>query len=231
MANAKNKKGHKRTRAQAHKSTRVAFTLVELLITTTILGIISVAIVANFAGALKIYERVRNYTGIRPDALLSLEKMERDFRNTVSSSEIDFIGERKSVFFAGLTSEGNLGRVLYYTKGRDDTLTREEQEYARAVSSKIKKGKGAVRKLIPVKDIEFTYYYYDPEDKEYKWKDSWKVEDDEKVLNEKEADRENEIPLGVRVELTFKEGAKDVTLTKTVLIPVGQRGPLVRGDG
>ncbi len=192
-----------------------AFTLIELLITSAILGIISVAIVATFASGLKVYSKVQNYMGSRPDALLALERIERDLGNTVSSSEIDFIGGRESVSFAALIGEGDLGRILYYTKGRYDTLTREEQSYPRATASKIRKGKGALKKLVPTKNVRFSYYYYDVEDKEYRWKNSWEPEDEGP-------------PLGVRFELVFTEGAKDVTLTRTALIPVAYRGPLVK---
>jgi prepilin-type N-terminal cleavage/methylation domain-containing protein len=205
-----------------------AFTLVELLITATILGIISVAIIASFASGLKVYEKVQNYTGERADVLLSLEKIERDLRNTVAYSGIDFVGKKESIFFPALTSEGSLGRICYYLKGRLDTLTREEQGYARATLSKIRKGKGDIKKLVSLKDIGFSYYYYDIEEKEYAWKDSWEMEDEDEDMKTKPGER---VPLGVRVEVTFKEGRKEVMLTRTVLIPVGYRGPLLKDNG
>ena len=208
------------------------FTLVELLVTAAILGIVALAVISSFASGLKVYERVESRTRTRPDILLSLEKMERDLRNTIPSSEIDFTGEKESVSFAALTAEGNLGRILYYLKGARDLLTREEQDYPRAVS-KIKKGKGRVKELVSVKDIDFSYYYRDPDTEEYKWKDTWKVEEEATTDDGRRTTDEEEgrVPLGVKIKLTYKEGAEYVTLTRAVLIPVGYKGPRLGDDG
>jgi len=202
----------------------VGFTLVELLITTTILGMIAMAIMSGFAGGLRVYERVRSRdTGFRPDALLSLEKLETDLRNTVYFSGIDFIGEKEKISFAGLTAEGKLGKILYYVKGVRDTLVREEQDYARAVS-KISRKKGKIKELVPVRDIDFSYYYYDREAEEYRWQDFWEEEEEEE--EEEEDSEKGTVPLGVRIKLTFEGEKGDTDLTRTVLIPIGRRGPL-----
>ena len=90
---------------------------------------------------------------------------------------------------------------------------------------KLRKGKGKVKKLVSVRDIDFTFYYYDKEDKEYKWVELW---DPEENGDEGEEISEDErVPLGVRLELTFIEGRERITLTRTVLVPVGYRGPVI----
>jgi len=201
------------------------FTLIELLITSFILGVISVGIIASFASGLKVYEKVQNYMGSRADVLLALERIERDLRNIVNSSVIEFIGENELISFASVTDDGSLGRVLYYVKGARDMFTREEQGYKLATAMKLRKGKGKVKKLVSVRDIDFTFYYYDKEDKEYKWVELW---DPEENGDEGEEISEDErVPLGVRLELTFIEGRERITLTRTVLVPVGYRGPVI----
>jgi len=204
---------------------RRGFTLVELLVTSFILGVISVGIIASFASGLKVYEKVQNYMGSRADVLLALERIERDLRNIVNSSVVEFIGENELISFASVTDDGSLGRVLYYVKGARDMFTREEQGYKLATEMKLRKGKGKVKKLVSVRDIDFTFYYYDKEDKEYKWVELW---DPEENGDEGEEISEDErVPLGVRLELTFIEGRERITLTRTVLVPVGYRGPVI----
>jgi len=204
---------------------RRGFTLVELLVTSFILGVISVGIIASFASGLKVYEKVQNYMGSRADVLLALERIERDLRNIVNSSVVEFIGENELISFASVTDDGSLGRVLYYVKGARDMFTREEQGYKLATAMKLRKGKGKVKKLVSVRDIDFTFYYYDKEDEEYKWVEVW---DPEENGDEGEEISEDErVPLGVRLELTFIEGRERITLTRTVLVPVGYRGPVI----
>lgn len=211
--------------------TAPGFTLIEFLVAAAIMSIISLAIVATFATGLRVYEKVQNYVGLRADTLIALEKMERDLRNVISSSSIEFIGDHDEVSFAAITAEGGLGRVMYYVKGRYDVLTREEQAYARASASKIRKNKGNVSKLVSVKDIDFSYYYYDSDMKEYKWKNKWDLhDDDDDDVSEEKIATEDRLPLGVKVELTFKEGRRNITLTRTVLIPIGDKGPLIKEE-
>lgn len=219
-------KNNQLTSLPAHQLTIYGFTMVELLITASIFAAMSVAIFASFAGGFRVFERAKSSAGERADVLISLDKIERDLRNTVNSSKIDFIGERESVSFAGLTSEGALGRVAYYVKGNKGMLTREEQEYPRATLLKFRKGKGRAQKLVSVKDIDFSYYYYNPETEEYKWKDFW-----EAPGNEDAEEKPNRVPLGVRIEVTFKEASRSVTLNRAVLIPVGQSGAFLKSDG
>ena len=69
------------------------------------------------------------------------------------------------------------------------------------------------------------------ERKKYAWKDSWEVEDEDEDEEKPDVKKEERVPLGVRVEVTFKEGRKNVVLTRTVVIPVGYRGPLIKGNG
>ena len=220
------------------RNDRVGFTLVELLVTAAILGIISMAVISSFAGGLKVYERVRNYAGTEGDALLALEKMERDLRNAVELSEIDFEGDRKSLSFAALiTSDGgirsrrrkdaektpSLGKILYYVKGARDNLIREEKAYPYAVS-KTSRRKGNTEELVSLKRLNFSYYYYDRDMKEYKWKDSWKVEEDEDEEEGLELEDKDRVPLAVKMSLTFKKDAGENVLTRTVLLPVGYKG-------
>jgi len=215
------------------KPAEAGFTLVELLVITAILGMIAMAVVSGFASGLRVYQRVQGYEGFQNDVLLALEKMERDIRNTMDFNEIKFIGDRKSVSFAGLVASTDRkgkqamkpGRILYYLAGVKDMLFREEQHYPRAISDEIRKGKGARKALVQLKSARFSYYYFDSDEKEYKWKDSWKP-DDEEGDEEEESEKDKGIPLGVKIVLEFTDGANDVEFGRTVFIPVASNPAL-----
>ncbi|MCQ9207358.1 MAG: prepilin-type N-terminal cleavage/methylation domain-containing protein [Omnitrophica bacterium] len=201
------------------------FTLIELLVTAAILGIISMAVVSTFAAGLKVYEKARDYSWERVDALLALEKMERDILNLVNFSGIDFVGGKETISFAGLTKEGEPGKIRYYMKGgMRGVLIREELGYARAIS-KTSRRRGERKELATLRDMDFEYYYYDNDTKKYLWKDKWKLNEEEK----EDLEKSEWIPIGVRVKIKFKEGKRYVTLTRSVLIPISSRGPLIKG--
>ena len=215
------------SRIFANKISAKGFTLVELLIITSILAIIALAIASTFAGGLNVYERVQRYGGVQADVLLFLEKIERDLRNTIESSEIDFIGDKETISFAGIIDtidrRGNhktsLGRIVYYASGRKNILVREEQDYPQAVL-KLSKGKGQSQDLVSIDKIRFSYYYFNPETEEYSWKDEWEVEETKGEGRGTRDEEESEIPLGVKVEVTFKHDGRNTNLFRKVFIPV-----------
>lgn len=195
-----------------------AFTLVELLIAATIMAMIGLAILSTFAGGLKIYRRIQSYQDTQQDALISLEKMERDLRNALNFSKINFAGDAKKISFAGLIkivdSDGNqntaLGKISYYFDGVKDVLIKEEQDYPKAVSEKGQR-RGNRKELASIDEIKFSYFYFNSETNKCEWKESWGL--DERL-------EEKKLPLGVKVELMLKSNGKDVKLDRTVFLPL-----------
>ncbi|MDD5225734.1 MAG: type II secretion system protein [Candidatus Omnitrophica bacterium] len=212
------------------------FTLIELMLVAVMLGALGLAIVATFAGGLKIFNRMQSYTVTRADVLLVIEKMERDLRNTFSFKGIDFIGGPKRMTFPSVlrtvSAKGQVkespGSVSYY---RDDSsheraLSREEKAYAQAV----KKGSsehGDIAVLAPIEDVDFQYFSYDPEAKTYSWGNEWdKSEDGEDSKEEGKvpkgvvalADRPENLPLGVKIKVRYEDGGKIFTLSRVVFI-------------
>jgi len=213
---------------------RAGFTLIELLITASIMGIIAFTVISTFASGLNVYTRMRDYSGAQVDVLLALEKMEKELRNLFDFSQIAFEGGREKLSFAGLVSaEGDgenacsqLGRVTYYFNGGKGELIRKQQNYAQAVSKRTLREVSS-ETLANVKDVDFSYYSYDSENKEYIWLDSWEAEEgdeeekDEESFEEDAEDEENpSLPLAVKIEMTFKNRERALTLTRTVFIPL-----------
>lgn len=188
---------------------RRGFTLIELLITSSIIAMIALAVFSTFSMGIRAYKRMR-YSGLaQADCLLSLEKMEKDLHNALNFSGIDFIGENKKVSFAGLVGpqpNSALGRITYYLDAKNNSLMKEEGLYP--VSSQgtygvYPNGSLNLKALASIKDIVFTYYYFEPQAQQYVWEDSWQSV--------------NGIPKAVRVKVTFKGDDKDVEITRTVV--------------
>ena len=212
------------------------FTLIELMLVTVMLGMVGLTIVSTFAGGLKIFNRMENYTAAKADVLLCMEKMEKDLRSTFPVKGIDFIGEpRKMTFPAMLRTplgKGSIGEavgsVSYFLTDRlqEKGLVREEKKYALAVNkTSTERGDAAV--LTTVEDIEFQYFSYDPDADTYNWVDAWnKSEAKETRTAEGKAgkvalplgNRPEVLPLGVKIRIRYKEGRKILTLSRMVFI-------------
>jgi len=201
-----------------------AFTLIELLIVAAITAIIALAIFSVFAGGINIYRRVSEYKTAQQDLLISFEKMERDLRNALDYSKIDFVGDRNKVSFAAMVDAYDRdkgrhrtpGRVSYYIDTVKRALIREEESYAAAASEKAFTGKGDARELMPAEEMSSRYLYYDKEAKKCDWKESWNLEKEEK-------EKDGKFPIGVEIGLTYKNDGKENKLTRTVFMPLAQQ--------
>lgn len=195
-----------------HRVFLKGFTFIELTITTVIMGIISLAIFSAFAGGIKIYRKVQEYGRNYVLVVFSLEKMEKDLRNTFGIAEIHFTGESRQIFFPGLVGvigaggrNLSLGRICYSFDSEKKALFRREQDYP-AVMAGAEVGKSEFRVETFAEDMRFSYYYFDRDAQQYAWKDSW--------------DEKETLPLGVKIYTSFKEDDKDVSIERTVLFPV-----------
>ena len=212
------------------------FTLVEMLLAAGILAIIGLTIVAAFTGGMNIFYRMEGYTSVKTDVLAAMEKMERDLRNTFYYAGIDFTGTSGRMTFPGLIRtfnskgipEESLGSISYYLddRMRKRALSRETKRYSQAIRRE-ESPKGDIAPLAEIEDVNFRYYSCDPEGGSYYWSSSWdrseapEDEREEGKENKGDAplkDREENIPLGVRIEISYKEAGRTVTLSRAVFL-------------
>lgn len=192
----------------------IGFSLIELLVCVSILAIMAVGILSTFTSGLNVYKRIRGYASAQRDILLVFEKIERDIKNIVDFSGINFSGQEKSIAFPGLIrsvdAQGpmglSLGRISYYFEPIKGDLVKEEISYPCLVSGIVPEG-AAYKILSSIQDITFTYYYFNPDTQNYNWKSSF-------------SPSIGIVPKGVRIEITFKDEDKLVTLARTVFIPM-----------
>jgi prepilin-type N-terminal cleavage/methylation domain-containing protein len=183
------------------------FTLVELLIVTALISVISLAIYTTFSNGVKIWQRMDREV-LEEDLDIFFERFTSDVRNAFGFTGIAFSGKEDSLEFPTLVNSLSLGintvgQVMYsydHTAGR---LKRKERDFSQVYSD----GKGMItEQLKDIKSLEFQYYRYDEEEKEYLWGNEWSKE---------------KVPLAVRLKLEFNGSGQGVEFTKTIFIPAG----------
>ena len=190
-------------------------TLVELLVTISILGIIALAFFSTFAIGMNAYARLRNDTTTRTDVLLSLEKMESSLRNIPAFSEIEFVGNSSRISFPGFIKSNDsenkndlsLGCVSYYFDDQTGALKKQEEDYTEAISLSGYQANNT-ECLANIENIEFTYYYFNSEPKSYDEKNSMQ--------------EGGGVPFAVGITVSFKNGDMTEIVKRLVLIPIAQ---------
>lgn len=188
------------------KENKRGFTFVELVIVTAIISVISLAIYTTFNNGVKIWQRM-NAEILEQDLGIFFEKFSSDLRNSFEFAGLSFSGKEDNIEFPTLVDSlvlGNdsLGQVIYSYDYAGGVVRRRERDFSQIYNNE----KGTITEpLKNVKSLEFKYYRYDQEEKEYIWEDEWPRET---------------VPLAVRIRLELNEGVQDVKFTKTVFIPV-----------
>jgi len=198
----------------------LGFTIIELLLAASMMSMVALAVLSTFGTGLRAFERVQSFGGFQADVLLFLEGFERDVRNTFVFSEVKFKGDSQSMSFASvgtkLAEDGHAFTVLeersYGFDSSQKALVEKEEDFAPVVSSVIE-GSVRTQQVAPIKAVMFQYYSYRKEIEDGKekiesgWQGTWTDEE--------------RIPRGIKIQLTFEEGGKEVSLARTVFIPSG----------
>ncbi len=188
-------------------SHRRAFTLVELLIVSSMIVVISLAIYSTFSNGIKIWQRTQENTK-EEDLNIFLDRFTNDLRGSFKFSGLNFAGEEDRVEFATLVmsrriQKKTVGMVAYFYDGRSREIKKEERDF-----SHIHRGdKGIIKSALSgVRSFKLFYYFYDKKNREYLWLEEWA--------------EEGLYPLAVRMIFEFEDGKEVIEYTKTVDIPI-----------
>ncbi len=192
------------------------FTLIETILTVAMFSVIALAIYSTFSQGVRLWQRLTQRT---PSSELNMvfEKMSSDLRNSFGFSGINFVGGEDNITFATLIFSANkdkqkalsLGEVGYSFDAQTGSLNRQQRNYSQVYRNK----STHLRQMLNnVKFLSFRYYYYNPAQEEYVWKDNWQA---------REGEEERSIPLAVRISLEFDENTKEEEVTRTITIPAG----------
>ena len=208
------------------KKRRLGFTLIEVLVATSIFAVVIVSIYSAFQTGITTYRKVDASFGAYQTARLVLARIESDLRSSSCYSDEDcrFQGAGDSLdFFSVLPafdSSGkervNICRVRYIMDG--GSLKRASARGLDAIMKDPDFKPGELSSL--VKNISFEYAFPKKEfGKTYEWKGSWPEKDDEAGKKMP--------PLAVKIELSVaapaqkakaKAKAKEEAVTFTKIV-------------
>jgi hypothetical protein len=174
-------------------------------------SIIGLAIFTTLNNGIKIWQRLNQTVG-QEDINIFFERIARELRNTFAFNTIRFSGENHQIAFATfLTAPGvsqpqqsGIGQVVYYYDRANKQLIKEQRNY-----SQLYKGdSGAKQELLKqINSLEFSYYYYDQESREYLWLPVW---------------QDDYVPQAVRIKLEFDDGKQLKNITRSIDLPLAQ---------
>ncbi|MFH0985951.1 MAG: prepilin-type N-terminal cleavage/methylation domain-containing protein [Candidatus Omnitrophota bacterium] len=187
---------------------RQGFTMIELLITASLVAVLSVAVFSVLMRGMDVWKRVRSMDRAEDDVRLDLDKFSRELRTSFDFTPIVFTGEKGQIMFStylrafdgeGLPMEA-LGKVTYFYSPEEKTLFRRQENYSDLFHPK----RATFEKFIaPVEEAVFTYYAFNPAKQKFEWKEKW---------------NEPSRPAGVRLTLAIPdhENKKNKHIDKTV---------------
>jgi len=203
---------------------RRGFTLIELALVAVILVVMGMAVYGTFVNGINIWKKITQESTIE-DTSLFFEKISSDLRNSFKLSDIKFRGWNNKVSFPVAVrysdEEGvkrSIGQVTYSFDKRKKLLNRREASYSEVYRKKLGKKRILAEN---VNSLDFQYFMYDADKKQYSWVTSWQ---------EREAfgrEVEDHLPLIVRVEIAISKEQGEQKFVKTIPIPSACCWPLI----
>ena len=179
-----------------------AFTLIELLISISILSIVMLAVYSAFALGINTYQRFNDVNLNERKAVLGLEKIGDELRQCLDFPAIGFRGSKEKFSFPGLSPTGQIVKISYSFDLNKKILYRQQQTQKEILELEEEPSDEEPlfkEFLSSVEDLNFSYYYFDKQQEEYRWVDSC----------------EQDLPLSVKIKLTVE----DESFTKIVSLP------------
>lgn len=176
------------------------FTLIEMIVVTTIFSLVGLGIISCFISGMKIWDRARHINRVRGNVLLTMEMMARELRQSVNTERVTFEGKERSVSFPTRTGH-TISRVTYLFKSLHKGIFRQQLSLRDVVEEHEKAYQE--RKTLSADNFFLEYLYFDKDDEVYLWTDEWDEEDG----------------IFSAVRLTIEADGEE--FSKTVFIPVG----------
>lgn len=199
-----------------HQRDRNGFTFVELLITSTLIAFLGLAIYSAFRNGILIWQRAQQKGVNQEEIIIFTERLAKELRNSFPFSGIGFKGEKETISFPHLLAEiysapetgekflvQKPGRITYFWDNTKETLNRSQENYSEVFQHN---PDPPYREMVKgVKEIIMTYYQFDKEEESFEWLEKW--------------DETEQVPCAVRIEIRFNEGDYEQTIARTIFIP------------
>ena len=153
---------------------REGFTLVEMLVVVTILGILFSGLYLSFRTGIQAYAKVEENLQEKNEGHIFLKQLEHELRNAISYESEPFIGSEDSIAFptrlrryAPKETYENLFWVEYKLKG--GSLIRTERRFKNGFEKEKEMSETLFRGL---RDMRFNFLIARP-DKKLDWQEEW----------------------------------------------------------
>lgn len=185
-----------------------AVTLIELLLTTALVSVVSLTIYFTISNGVKIWQRIKMNTDLE-DIYVFFDKFRTDLKNTFYFTGIYFTGESERVEFPALVyspafKRKVIGKVIYVYDKKHNSLIRKQLDISEIYNERRSSSYQILNNII---SANFKYYFYDANKQDYYWEEEWK---------------EKEFPLAVKIELELADVRDNKKFVKTVEIPVAE---------
>ena len=185
------------------------FTLVELLVTTSLMALAGGAMVAALAGGIRVWERSVAFGTRQEFVLIGFNWLQRDLHGTRRFAKVPFEGSSERCTFAAIgpdVIEGepveSLGALGYHLNARDHVLCRAFVPYRRLRRERV--ADECQNVLEGVSRVRFGYFVMREDTGEPGWVPRWKA---------------TEPPMAVKIEVTVQEEQGPPT-THTLVVSV-----------
>lgn len=173
-------------------------TLVELLITVSLVALIAGAVVATFAGGIQVWQRLQVYGAREQWVQTAFHQLRRELRNARRFEPIRFEGTYDVFSFPALVSTGleeglqveEVGQVGYFFDSPRRTLCQSQHPYRVLRRFRLKDSCSPV--LTGIDRLRFSYPAVDSDTNSSSWSDSWSS---------------SQPPLAVKVEVRFHDSS------------------------
>lgn len=183
-------------------------TLVEMLIVTVILGVVSLAINAALNSGVRVWRRI-NQELPQEDLNIFFDKFSADLHNSLKYADQKLVGQAQELELPTLVTSLRFparlpGKIAYVYNSQDKTLSRKLKDYSDIYNDDEGMTLAALKN---VQSLEFSYAFIDNQTRGYGylWQQEWDKED---------------LPRAAKVELEIKDEDKIRKFSRTVSIPV-----------
>jgi prepilin-type N-terminal cleavage/methylation domain-containing protein len=192
------------------RKNKKGFTLIEILVTVSIVAMMGLAVYSAFAKGVAVWELGGRIDEREREIRFALENIATELRNSFYFSGIGFGGTKEQVWFPAYIKTGGAagrprvepGRVAYYFDGAKNALQCIQKNYIDI----FREESPPAKEVIPdITGLEFGYYNQNITKKSYEWADSWQGRGGR--------------PLGVRISVNAKVAGEEKKFVKTVYFP------------
>ena len=188
---------------------RSGFTLLELLVTVSLMALVAGATMAVLGGVFHVWDRAQNRGMFEQELQISFEAIQRDLHNARPFRLIPFKGSYDTFSFPILmetvwedgSSVREVGRQAFFFDGYKRQLCRTKHSYRGLKARSVKQGGRSV--LSGIDRLRFAYYVLDPSTLSYAWRDSCESE---------------EPPLAVKIDVGYHVASNEKFARKTFIV-------------